>query len=343
MNKAEEHLVDGDSELSAVLPLYEKHLELQSATSTPTPYEYNISNSRKLIILALYFVFNLGLTLSNKGVMQRANFPWLLTVMHTTATSIGCFAMAATGRLKLSRLDLKEHLTLVAFSLLFTLNIAVSNVSLALVSVPFHQVLRSTCPVATMLVYKLACNRSYSRETYISMVPLVFGVGMATFGDYYFTLAGFLLTLLGVLLAALKGVATNQLMTESLNLGTFELLFRMSPLAAVQCFFYAAATGELSGIREATNLGVFTYPMIIAILTNAIMAFLLNVISFEATKLAGALTAAVCGNLKQVLTILLGIILFHVKVTSLNGFGMLITVIGTAYYSSVEMSKTQKN
>jgi len=175
------------------------------------------------------------------------------------------------------------------------------------------------------------------------MVPLVLGVGMATFGDYYFTLPGFLLTLLGVLLAAIKGVATNQLMTGSLSLGTFELLFRMSPLAAIQCCFYAAATGELSSVREAISLGVFTTPMIVAIVTNSVMAFLLNVVSFEATKLAGALTASVCGNLKQVLTILLGIFLFSVKVTPVNGFGMLITVAGTAYYSSVEMSmKTTK-
>lgn len=36
------------------------------------------------------------------------------------------------------------------------------------------------------------------------MIPLVLGVGLATYGDYYFTNVGFILTLAGVILAAIK-------------------------------------------------------------------------------------------------------------------------------------------
>ena len=93
---------------------------------------------------------------------------------------------------------------LVAFSVLFTVNIAVSNVSLAMVSIPFHQIMRSTCPVFTVLIYRLRYKRSYSPRTYLSLVPVVLGVALATYGDYYFTTMGFYLTLLGVVLAAIK-------------------------------------------------------------------------------------------------------------------------------------------
>lgn len=50
--------------------------------------------------------------------------------MHTASTSIGCASLLATGHFKLSKLGTKENLVLVAFSVLFTLNIAISNVSL---------------------------------------------------------------------------------------------------------------------------------------------------------------------------------------------------------------------
>lgn len=56
--------------------------------------------------------------------------PWLLTATHATATSIGCSVLLLTGNLKLSKLAGRETLILLAFSMLFTLNIAVSNVSL---------------------------------------------------------------------------------------------------------------------------------------------------------------------------------------------------------------------
>lgn len=171
------------------------------------------------------------------------------------------------------------------------------------------------------------------------MIPLIFGVALATFGDYYFTMIGFLLTLLGVFLAAIKTVATNRLMTGSLALSAMEVLFRMSPLAAVQCLFYAYAGGEFTVLNEAVAQGVFDRTFLFSIFCNGVMAFSLNIVSFQTNKVAGALTVSVCGNLKQCLTILLGIILFDVTVTLLNGIGMLITVCGAAYYSKVELDR----
>ncbi len=64
--------------------------------------------------------------------------------------------------------------------------------------------MRSTCPVFAVLLYRFRYKRSYSAKTYLSLVPVVIGVGLVTYGDYYFTRTGFLLTLLGVVLAAVK-------------------------------------------------------------------------------------------------------------------------------------------
>jgi hypothetical protein len=73
-----------------------------------------------------------------------------------------------------------------------------------MVSIPFHQIMRSTCPVFTVLIYRLRYKRNYSAMTYLSLIPIVVGVGFATYGDYYFTTTGFFLTLLGVILASIK-------------------------------------------------------------------------------------------------------------------------------------------
>lgn len=74
----------------------------------------------------------------------------------------------------------------------------------AMVSVPFHQIARSTCPIVTILIYRAFYSRSYSTPTYLSLIPIIFGVGMATYGDYYFTTMGLILTFFGVLLASVK-------------------------------------------------------------------------------------------------------------------------------------------
>ncbi|KAK3113328.1 hypothetical protein LTR53_005908 [Teratosphaeriaceae sp. CCFEE 6253] len=316
--------------------------EQDPAHSTPTSQpdqaapERRTALSTKLIYLGAYFLLNLTLTVSNKAIMTNVRFPWLLTTMHASATSLGCFALMGLGYLEVKRLTTRETLVLTAFSFLFTLNIAISNVSLAAVSVPFHQILRSTCPVATILIYKVVYARGYSTQTYLSMIPLILGVALATAGDYYATLVGFLLTALGVVLAAVKTVATNRLITGQFS--PLEVLLLMSPLAAIQCVVYAFAAGEVAAVRIAIADGAFSSPMLGGgLLVNACMAFVLNIVSFQTNKVAGALTISVCGNVKQALTILLGIVLFHVHVGMLNAFGMLVTLGGAAYYSKVEL------
>jgi hypothetical protein len=235
------------------------------------------------------------------------------------------------GHLSLTPLNFRSHLILLGFSLLFTLNIAISNVSLAMVSVPFHQVMRSTCPIVTILIYRTFFARDYSRTTYLSMIPLVLGAGLATAGDYQASLLGVLLALLGVLLACIKTVATNCLMTGPLSLSPLELLLRLFPLAAIQCMGYAYLTGELHTLcRFNQREGGFSSAFTTVILSNACMAFALNIVSFQTNKMVGALVVTVRGNVKQALMILVGIVVFSVPVGMVNAAGM-------GWFSKVEI------
>jgi len=214
--------------------------------------------------------------------------------------------------------------------------------SSSLVSVPFHQILRSTCPIFTVLIYRIIFSRQYHRKTYLSLIPTIIGVALATYGDYYYTRLGFLLTLLGVVLAAVKTVTSNRLMTGSLKLPPLEILLRMSPLAAMQSLMLARATGELHAFSSYVSAGKLTMTVLFALLGNGVLAFVLNISSFQTNKLAGALTLTVAGNLKQCLTILLGIVLFDVRVGLVNGLGMAMAVAGAAWYSMVELNSKGK-
>jgi hypothetical protein len=126
-------------------------------------------------------------------------------------------------------------------------------------------------------------------------------------------------------------------MTGALALSPLELLARMSPLAAAQCLLYASVSGELSIVQEVVQGGQCSTLFVLAIVLNGFMAFMLNMVSFQTNKLAGALTMSICGNLKQCLTIVLGIVLFDVQLTPLNGVGIGIAACGAAYYSKVEL------
>lgn len=180
------------------------------------------------------------------------------------------------------------------------------------------------------------------------------------YGDYYFTTWGLILTLFGTLLAAMKTIATNAILVGRLKLDPLDLLLRMSPLAFVQCVIASWYTGELARVRQYGALELSRGQMV-GLLVNGMIAFGLNVVSFtvssarrlkhfsvltptyerhathQANKKTSALTMTVAANVKQVLTIILAVIIFHLHINATNLFGITLTLLGGALYAKVEL------
>lgn len=312
--------------------------------------------------LIIYFFFNIVLTIFNKVVLGKFPFPYTLTTVHAFSGFIGCLILYLMKFFTLSRLSTTENIVLVLFSFLFTINIAISNVSLGLVTVPLDQIIRATTPLFAITMNILLDGTKYSVYTYLSLVLVVAGVGFSTFGDYSCTSLGFILTLLGAFLAALKTVVTNKMLTGRLRLGPLELLFRMLPLAFIQTLVYGYLSGEITTIYRASpwfnddsivmnSSGNLTYlpgisidkPLVFKLALNGVIAFGLNVVSFTANKNTSALTMTVAGNVKQVMTIILSILFFNLVVNFTNSVGIILTLLGGAWYAKVEFDRKQES
>ncbi|KAF9173294.1 UAA transporter [Mortierella sp. AD011] len=293
--------------------------------------------------LAMYFFLNLTLTIYNKAILStfKFGFPWTLTGIHTLCSGIGAYIMARMGYFTPAQLGEQENMVMLMFSFLYTLNIAISNVSLHEVSVAFHQVVRAMTPVFTIAISVAFLSKKYSGMTYLSLVPLLVGVYMATKGDYSFTAMGFFLTVLGTVLAAIKTVVTNRIQVGRLQLHPLDLLLRMSPLAFVQTVIFSWMTGELESMVSWSKTDMST-SLIIALLINGVIAFFLNYVSFTANKKTSALTMTVAANVKQVLSIVIAVTVFHTTIGFLNGLGIILTLIGGAFYSYVDLREKAK-
>lgn len=340
--------------------------------SLPSPTSHSISSPKtsftdsRSFWLILYFFFNLGLTLYNKGVLVRFPFPYTLTAIHALFGSLGAAILAHFRVFTPPKLRGNETTVLLVFSVLYSINIVVSNVSLQLVTVPFHQVVRSTTPIFTIVFSALLLGKSSSRWRVVALIPVIVGVGLATYGDYYFTRWGLILTLLGTVLAALKTIFTNVLQSPPpsltntspksfltniypfsvltkarLSLKSLALLSLLSPLAFVQCMILAYLTGELDRVRVYSQQEM-TGTKLMALALNGCIAFGLNVVSFSANKKVGALGITVAANVKQVLTILCAVLMFNLTITALNSMGIVLTLLGGAWYARVEYVEKQQ-
>jgi hypothetical protein len=86
--------------------------------------------------LILYFILNLVLTLYNKVLLVSFPYPYTLTAVHAFFGLAGGTSLQLRNVYQPKSLWGLDYVVLVAFSILYSVNIAVSNASLGLVTVP---------------------------------------------------------------------------------------------------------------------------------------------------------------------------------------------------------------
>jgi len=322
-----------------------------------------ISASRRTFFsfwLILWTANNVGITLLNKAAFQTVDFkyPYFLSFVHMVCNAMGSqfvfaslakdkaynrtgFIQRLLGDINRNQLDDMGRRYMLGFSVIFSLNIAIGNVSLNNVSVNFNQVMRSLVPAVTIIM-GLFLKKHISMNRIFAVIPIVIGVAMACFGDMEITAKGFVYTSCCVFLAALKVVASGEMLTGPLKQHPVDLLANMAPLAMVQCLILSFATGEVREIMSRPEIFTSICPTTVVIVTG-LFSFSLNICSLMANKLTSPLTLCIVANVKQVLMIAISTVVFGTQITPLNGCGIVVVLIGSARYSYVSlMEKMEK-
>jgi len=290
--------------------------------------------------LLIWLVNNIGVTLLNKSAFQSVDFkyPFFLSSLHMAFNTVGShvYHYFTSSSNKRALLPGVETTPIYLFSIVFSLNIAIGNVSLRHVSVNFNQVMRSLVPALT-LAFGLLQRKSISRQKSLAVLPIVLGVALSCYGDMSYTALGFFFTCCCVLLAAVKVVASGEMLTGSLKLHPVDLLSKMAPLALLQCLALSLATGELGGMRERWGeISPTAAPqMWTVVLLSGAASFTLNICSLVANKLTSPLTLCIAANVKQVLMIIFSTVLFSVEISAVNGVGIGVVLVGSARYSYI--------
>ena len=162
------------------------------------------------------------------------------------------------------------------------------------------------------------------------------GIALTTYGDILYTKVGLVITFLGTFLASLKTVITNLMQNgfkheqnqSKFQMHPLDLLFRLSPLAFVQCVGYIIYSEEYFEVYKDLWPMPNVWKTIFLIAFNGVIAFGLNVVSFTCNKNVGPLTISVAANIKQVLAILLSFLFFDLNITLTSFTGIVVAVIG---------------
>ncbi|XP_044480167.1 probable sugar phosphate/phosphate translocator At3g11320 [Mangifera indica] len=307
-----------------------------------------MKSSSKLFTLGLvasWYASNIGVLLLNKYLLSNYGFkyPIFLTMCHMTACSLLSYIAIAWMKMVpmqtiRSRL---QFLKIAALSFVFCISVVFGNVSLRFLPVSFNQAVGATTPFFTAVFAYLMTFKREAWLTYVTLIPVVTGVIIASGGEPSFHLFGFIMCIAATAARALKSVLQGILLSsEGEKLNSMNLLLYMAPIAVV---FLLPATlimeKNVVGITLALardNIKIIWY-----LLFNSALAYFVNLTNFLVTKHTSALTLQVLGNAKGAVAVVVSILIFKNPVSVTGMLGYTLTVFGVILYSeSKKRSKT---
>jgi len=286
-------------------------------------------------------MLNVVLTLINKAVFYygQFTFPVTLSAIHMLVSSF--FTLIIVRWLKWfprAKLDRDGDRTMFLFSSLFCSNIVFGNFSLQYGSISLVQVIRATIPGITMILSMIVLGKKYSKILMLTVIPICVGMMLTVKGEVKLNFLGLVFSLIGSFLSALKVVLCNKFLVGSWSLHPLDLLDRSTFFAFLQLTFFIYYLGESEAILS--NFHQFGNPFVLfLVFGSAIIAFLLNVTNFFTNQTTSPLILSVSGNVKQCVSILVGIVLFNEDIHLTNATGIMITMLGTIWFSYVRLQE----
>lgn len=291
-------------------------------------------------LVTSWYSSNIGVILLNKYLLGNYGFkyPIFLTLCHMMACSM--FSYVAISWLKVVPLQTirsrVQFLKISALGVIFCLSVVTGNISLKYLPVSFNQAIGATTPFFTAVFAFLMTRKNEGWITYVTLIPVVTGVIIASGGEPSFHLFGFLMCVAATAARAFKSVLQGILLSsEGERLHSMNLLMYMAPVA-VAVLLPAAIfmEGDVFGIS--VTLARDDLKFVFYLLFNSSLAYFVNLLNFLVTKHTGALTLQVLGNAKGAVAVVISILIFKNPVSVTGMFGYSITVIGVVLYNEAK-------
>ena len=264
---------------------------------------FNFSTT-DMLSLVFNFAASVGIIFINKAIFATMKFRYttILTALHYIITLAGLEVLAAFGVYQIRSSPTTPRLLLL--SAVVGAAPALNNLSLSLNNLGFYQVVKLlVTPAIVALELQLYGQRMSSRRA-VALVGICVGVGIAVINDVSISVPGLCAALTWVPIAALYKVLWSRESKEN-GWHVFALMRRVLPLSTLLLVV-------LSPLADPPGLLEFKWTLERAALIalSGVAAFFVNWSGFLVMGACSALTHTILGQLKAVVIILGGFVLF---------------------------------
>lgn len=284
------------------------------------------------------------LVMFNKAALSTYGFPCanIITLLQMVCSSTLLYTLKSWNvinfgmdpRTELSLEGLVPFRTVVKtspLSLAYLFYMIVGMASIRGVNVPMYTTLRRTTVFFTMFLEYWLVKRKYSKYIISSVGIIVLGAFVAGIQDLSFNLEGYSIVILSNVTTAIY-LCTISHFGKTSGLNSFGLMWCNGMICGPILAIWTVLSGEL---HKAINFSQLYQPGFqLVVLASCILAFFLNYTIFLNTTLNSPLTQTICGNLKDLVTVVLGWMWFGgLPFNWLNVSGQLLGFLGSGMYA----------
>ncbi|KAK9947518.1 hypothetical protein M0R45_003138 [Rubus argutus] len=321
-------------------------METETNQKLPVSNQKGSAMTKKGAYAAIsYMASAVLLIMFNKAALSSYNFPSanVITLFQMISSCALLYAMKCWKIISFTAEPLSttnNPVTLVPLkTLVHTLPLAISYLLYMLVTmesvrginVPMYTTLRRTTVAFTMVVEYILTGQKHSYPVLGSVGIIILGAFIAGARDLSFDAYGYAVVFVANICTAIY-LASIAHIGKSSGLSTFGLMWCNGIICGPVLLFWTSIRGDLTGMINFPHL--YSPGFQAVMLLSCVMAFSINYCVFWNTTLNSALTQTICGNLKDLLTIGLGWLLFGgLPFDLLNVAGQSLGFLGSCLYA----------
>ncbi len=211
--------------------------------------------------------------------------------------------------------------------------------ALKYLNIPMFNALRRATTLLTMVGESWLLGARNTRTVQLTVWLMIGGAVLAGFYDFDFNGMGYILVAFNCMATAAYLLYIAQL-GKSSGLNTFGLMWynnaQSIPFVAFLCWY----NGDFSEIASYTHL--YEWDFLFCFLFQSALAFLLNYSIFLCTQVNSALATSVTGQMKNIITTMVGYFSFgDVTYNAMNVLGLFVGVFASSWYSLLKYYESE--